>query len=92
MTYAGNTPFRRWKRRDLPRRNQRPVRRALAEGIKAKGEVRPEQYAHAIDMMPTVLEALGIDAPTAHQGATQSPMEGLSLRTLRQGDMRPQGT
>jgi len=29
------------------------------EGIKAKGEVRT-QYAHAIDMVPTVLEALGI--------------------------------
>ena len=31
-------------------------------GIKAKGEIRT-QYAHIIDMLPTVLEALGLEAP-----------------------------
>ena len=30
-------------------------------GIQARGEVR-SQYAHAIDMAPTVLEALGVEA------------------------------
>ena len=37
------------------------------------------QYAHAIDMVPTVLEALGIEAPTVIKGVTQSPIEGLSF-------------
>jgi arylsulfatase len=37
------------------------------------------QYCHAIDMVPTVLDALGIEAPTAIRGVTQSPIEGFSL-------------
>ena len=37
------------------------------------------QYAHAIDMVPTVLEALGIEAPSAIKGVTQSPIEGQSF-------------
>ena len=46
--------------------------------MKAKGEVRT-QYTHAIDMVPTVLEVLGIEAPTSIKGVTQSPMEGVSF-------------
>ncbi len=39
-TWAGNTPFRRWKRETVSRRRVRPVRRPLAQGIKARGEIR----------------------------------------------------
>ena len=35
------------------------------------------QYAHAIDMVPTVLEALGIEPPAQLRGVTQSPIEGV---------------
>ena len=48
------------------------------KGIKAKGEIRT-QYAHAIDMVPTVLELLGIEAPTSIKGVTQSPIQGFSF-------------
>ena len=48
------------------------------KGIKAKGENR-DQYAHAIDMVPTVLESLGIEAPTEIRGVAQSPIEGVSF-------------
>ena len=37
------------------------------------------QFAHAIDMVPTVLEALGIEAPASIRGVTQSPIEGHSF-------------
>jgi hypothetical protein len=37
------------------------------------------QYAHIIDMVPTVLDILGIDPPEAIRGVTQAPMEGVSL-------------
>jgi len=47
-------------------------------GIKAKGEVRT-QFAHVIDVAPTVLEAAGIPEPTHVQGVPQRPMEGVSL-------------
>ena len=77
-TFAGNTPFRRWKRETYRGGISDPFIVHWPKGIKAKGEVRT-QYAHAIDMVPTVLEALGIEAPTSIKGVTQSPIEGHSF-------------
>ena len=37
------------------------------------------QFAHAIDMVPTVLDVLGIEPPRSIKGVTQSPIEGFSL-------------
>jgi len=48
------------------------------KGIRAKGEIRP-QYHHLIDVAPTVLEAAGLPQPKSVNGATQSPMEGVSM-------------
>ena len=77
-TWAGNTPFRRWKRETYRGGVSDPLIVHWPKGIKAKGEVRT-QYAHAIDLLPTVLEALGIEAPTSIKGVTQSPIQGLSF-------------
>ena len=79
-THAGNTPFRRWKRETYRGGTADPFIVCWPKGIKAKGEVRT-QYAHAIDMVPTVLDALGIDAPPQIRGVTQSPIQGLSLKS-----------
>jgi len=46
--------------------------------IKGRGDIR-YQYAHAIDMMPTVLDVLGIEPPRAIRGVPQSPLEGVSF-------------
>jgi arylsulfatase A-like enzyme len=77
-TWAGNTPFRRWKRETYRGGISDPFIVHWPKGIKAKGEVRT-QYAHAIDMVPTVLELLGIEAPAKIRGVTQSAIEGVSL-------------
>ena len=77
-TFAGNTPFRRWKRETYRGGVSDPFMVHWPKGIKAKGEIRT-QYAHAIDMVPTVLEALGLEAPTTIRGVTQSPIEGHSF-------------
>jgi arylsulfatase len=77
-TWAGNTPFRRWKRETYRGGISDPFVMHWPKGIKAKGEIR-SQYAHAIDMLPTVLEALGVESPTSIKGVTQSPIEGLSF-------------
>ena len=37
------------------------------------------QYCHAIDLVPTVLDACGIDPPATIGGVPQSPIEGVSL-------------
>jgi arylsulfatase len=77
-TWAGDTPFRRWKRETYRGGISDPFIVHWPKGIQAKGEVRA-QYAHAIDMAPTVLDALGIEPPTSIKGVTQSPIEGVSF-------------
>jgi arylsulfatase len=77
-TFAGNTPFRRWKRETYRGGVSDPFIVTWPKGIQARGEIR-SQYTHAIDMVPTVLEALGIEAPTVIRGVTQSPIEGFSF-------------
>ncbi len=76
--WAGDTPFRRWKRETYRGGATDPFIVHWPAGIKARGEVRM-QYAHLIDMVPTVLDALGIDAPTQLRGVAQSPIEGVSF-------------
>jgi arylsulfatase len=78
-TWAGNTPFRRWKRETYRGGISDPFLVTWANGIGARGEIRT-QYAHAIDMVPTVLDALGIQPPTAIRGVTQAPIEGVSFK------------
>jgi arylsulfatase len=48
------------------------------KGIKARGEIRP-QFAHVIDLAPTVLEAAGLPEPTFVHGVQQKPIEGVSM-------------
>jgi arylsulfatase len=77
-TWAGNTPFRRWKRETYRGGISDPFIVHWPVGIKAKGEIRT-QYAHAIDMVPTVLEALDIEPPSMIRGVAQSPIQGVSF-------------
>jgi len=77
-TWAGNTPFRRWKRETYRGGISDSFIVHWKNGIKSSGEVRT-QYAHAIDMVPTVLDALGLEPPSSIKGVTQSPIEGVSL-------------
>jgi arylsulfatase A-like enzyme len=79
-THAGNTPFRRWKRETYRGGTADPFIIVWPKGIKAKGEIRT-QYCHAIDMVPTVLDALGIEPPARIRGVTQSPLQGFSLKS-----------
>jgi len=77
-TWAGNTPFRRWKRETYRGGACDPFIVSWPQGIRSKGEVRT-QYAHIIDMVPTVLDLLGIEPPPTIRGVTQSPLQGVSF-------------
>ena len=46
--------------------------------IKDAGGIR-NQFHHMIDIVPTILEATGIQAPTTVNGIAQRPVEGVSL-------------
>ncbi len=37
------------------------------------------QYTHAVDIVPTIYDALGIDPPDVVKGHTQHPIEGVSF-------------
>ncbi len=48
------------------------------KGIKAKGELR-SQYYHAVDIVPTILEACGVKMPEVVHGIKQTPLAGVSM-------------
>jgi Arylsulfatase A and related enzymes len=56
------------------------VHHLVAGRHQGKGEVR-EQYHHAIDLVPTILDVLGVDAPETIKGHTQVPFDGVSMRS-----------
>ena len=77
-TWAGNTPFRRWKRETYRGGSTDPFIISWPKRIKAQGEVR-KQYAHIIDMVPTALDLLGIGPPETVRGVAQAPLHGVSF-------------
>src|SRR5271154_5773506 len=46
--------------------------------IKDVGGIR-SQFHHIIDIVPTILEATGVQAPVTVNGITQKPIEGVSM-------------
>jgi len=77
-TWAGNTPFRRWKRETYRGGATDPFIVSWPAGVKARGEIRT-QYAHIIDMVPTVLDLLGMEPPAQIRGVAQAPLHGVSF-------------
>jgi len=76
--WAGNTPLRLWKRYTWLGGTRTPLIIHWPARIAARGEVR-SQFAHVIDLMPTVLDAVGIEAPGTLDGVTQQRIDGTSL-------------
>jgi arylsulfatase len=76
---AFNTPFKMWKRYEFNGGTADPCMISWPKGMRARGQVR-HHYHHAIDIVPTILDALGVDAPRAIKGHTQSAFDGVSMR------------
>jgi arylsulfatase len=76
--WAGNTPLKRWKRETHEGGVTDPLIVSWPAGIGRPGETR-HQYVHAIDVLPTLLDVLGIEAPDQIGGVTQSPVDGTSF-------------
>jgi arylsulfatase A-like enzyme len=79
--WAFNTPFKMWKRYasyqggvadpmiiSWPARLKKP-------GIRS-------QYLHAIDIVPTIYDCLGVEMPDVYKGAPQVPLEGESFKAV----------
>jgi arylsulfatase len=80
-TMAGNTPFRRWKREVHQGGIADPCIVRWPGGVASRNAIR-HQFAHAIDVVPTVLELLKINAPPVIDGVAQTPLEGTSFAYL----------
>lgn len=77
--WAFNTPFKLWKRySNWEGGTADPMIVSWPAGIDAAGELR-HQYVHAIDIVPTLFETLGVELPEAVKGFTQHPLEGTSF-------------
>ncbi|WP_280236023.1 arylsulfatase [Nocardia cyriacigeorgica] len=76
---AFNTPFKMWKRYSFNGGTCDPCIISWPEGITARGEVR-DQYHHAVDIVATVLDCLGLELPDTVKGNPQIPLQGTSMR------------
>ena len=81
-TMAGNTPFKRWKREVHEGGVADPcIVRWPARFTGDAGQIR-HQFAHAIDVLPTVLELIGVESPATIRSQEQSPIHGTSFAYL----------
>ncbi len=75
---AGNTPFR-WYKQTVHMGGVRvPLILHWPGGFSERGAIR-RQFHHAIDVLPTILEAIGIVPPGTLAGVPQRPIQGRSM-------------
>ncbi|MCU1453645.1 MAG: arylsulfatase family protein [Acidimicrobiales bacterium] len=76
--WAGNTPLKRFKRDTHEGGVADPLIVHWPTRLGTAGGTR-HQYVHAVDIAPTVLDLLGIEAPDVIAGIEQAPIEGISF-------------
>ncbi len=76
--WAFNTPFKLWKRySNYEGGTADPMIVSWPKRIEQRGVCR--QYVHAVDIVATIYEGLGIEPPEVLKGYTQHPLEGVSF-------------
>ena len=76
--WAGNTPLKRWKRETHEGGVADPLIVHWPSRLGQPGETR-HQYVHAIDLLPTLLDVIGIEPPESIAGVPQQPFDGVSF-------------
>jgi len=76
--WAGNTPHKLWKRYTWLGGTRTPLIVHWGDRIAQPGTVR-SQFAHAIDLMPTIMAAAGLEVPEVVDGVAQQELDGSSL-------------
>jgi arylsulfatase len=75
---ASNTPLKRYKQNTHGGGIRDPLVMSWPKGIAAHGGLR-HGFRHACDVVPTLLEVLGIEPPATVAGVDQAPLEGVSF-------------
>ncbi len=76
--WAGNTPLKRFKRDTHEGGVCDPLIVHWPARFGRPGQTR-HQYVHAVDVTPTILALLGIEAPARIEGVDQAPFHGVSF-------------
>ncbi len=76
--WAGNTPHKLWKRYTWLGGTRTPCIVHWGGHIGEPGTVR-RHFSHAIDLMPTIMAAVGLEVPTEVDGVAQQRVDGVSL-------------
>jgi arylsulfatase A-like enzyme len=77
--WAGNSPFRLWKRYTWLGGTRTPLIVHWPAAIQARSEIR-SAFVHVNDLFPTVLEVAGVELPGEVDGITQQHLDGASIR------------
>ena len=75
---VGNTPLRFYKQNTFEGGIRDPLLVHWPARVTDRGGIRT-QYHHVIDVMPTILDAVGIAAPDVLRGHQQQPIEGITI-------------
>jgi arylsulfatase len=77
---AFSAPFKMFKRySQYAGGTNDPLVISWPKGIEARGEVR-HQYHHSVDIVPTILEVVGVEMPEVYNGVKQYPLSGVSMK------------
>lgn len=79
FAWAMGTPFQYWKKQAGYLGGTRNGMVIKWPKHVAQPETVRSQFSHVIDIMPTILEAAGIEMPMTVDGVAQKPVEGISL-------------
>lgn len=75
---VSNTPLKWYKKHTHGGGIRAPLVMHWPKGISQRGAIR-SQYHHVIDVLPTLLELTGVQAPAQYRGVDQLPLHGMSM-------------
>ncbi len=85
---VSNTPLRRYKQNTHGGGIRDPLVVSWRNGLAARGELR-HQFCHASDLTPTLLDILGVEAPSTINGVAQMPIGGCSFAASLKNSAAP---
>lgn len=75
---VSNTPLKWYKKNTHGGGIRAPLIVSWPRGIAQRGAIRA-QYHHVIDVLPTVMELAGVQAPAQYRGIDQIPIHGVGM-------------
>ena len=85
---VGNTPLKRYKINTHGGGVRVPMIMCWPARIDDAGSIR-RQFHHMIDITPTILDIVGVEAPIIYQGIAQMPLHGTPMTYTFDDDNRP---